>query len=198
MNSGAIFERVYDALKARILANDFRPGERLDPSRLGGELHTSPTPIRDALHLLRGEGLVETRLSDGFHTVVIDAPALQDLYGWNAELLLLAIRAWSPGADPIISAPAGYADATAMFFAEVGRRSRNAEHLRTIMSVNDRLHAVRLCEPAVLSDTDGEVAEMIAAFEQADRAALRRLITAFHRRRFRQAHELVRALYRQV
>src|SRR3546814_18453571 len=104
MNSGATFERVYDALKGRILGNEFRPGERLDPARLGSELHSSPTPIRDALHLLMGEGLVDTRLGSGFHVVMIDAPALQDLYSWNPEVLLLSVRSWSPTAPPAAAA----------------------------------------------------------------------------------------------
>lgn len=194
MNSGATFERVYDALKGRILANEFRPGERLDPSRLGDELHSSPTPIRDALYLLTGEGLVDTRLGDGFHVAMIDAPSLQDLYAWNADVLLLTIRAW-PG-DTTHTPPMESADATAAFFAEVARRSNNAEHPRAILSVNDRLHAVRLCEPSVFSDIKEELGAMLTAFEHDDRAALRRLITVFHRRRCRQAHDVIRALYR--
>src|SRR3546814_12132749 len=100
MNSGATFERVYDALKGRILGNEFRPGERLDPARLGRELHSSPTPIRDALHLLMGEGLADPRLGDGFHVVIIDAPALQDRYSLKTAAVLLALRTSLSPASP--------------------------------------------------------------------------------------------------
>src|SRR5690606_19908960 len=94
MNSGATAERVHEVLKARIMGREFRPGDRLDPAVLAAPLSASVTPVRDALHLLTGEGLVETRTSGGFHVPALDEPALKDLYGWSAELLALAIRAW--------------------------------------------------------------------------------------------------------
>lgn len=196
MNSGPTFERIYDALKDRILASDFRPGERLDPAKLGSELNSSVTPVRDALHLLTGEGLVQTRPSDGFHAVVIDAPALEDLYDWNAEILFLAIRRWLDRAPaPPLKEKTGIEDA-AMLFLAVARRSGNAEHGRAITSLSDRLHAVRSREHLLIPDAADELARMQDCFERGDRAGLRQAIQAYHRRRHRLAHDLVRALYR--
>ena len=94
MNSGATAERVHEALKARIMGREFRPGDRLDPAILAVPLASSVTPVRDALHLLTGEDLVETRTGDGFHVPALDEPALKDLYDWSAELVALAIHAW--------------------------------------------------------------------------------------------------------
>lgn len=198
MNSGPTFERVYDALKGRILGNEFRPGERLDPARLGSELHSSPTPIRDALHLLTGEGLVDTRLGDGFHVVMIDAPALQDLYFWNTEVLLVAVRSWLPSATPGAATSAAEIAEIPALFAEIARRSENGEHLRAVMSLNDRLHSARLCEPLILPGIEDEFASMCTLMDDDDRSGLRRAIVGYHRPRHRLAHELVRALYRQV
>ncbi|MGK4455738.1 GntR family transcriptional regulator, partial [Klebsiella pneumoniae] len=59
MNSGPTAERVHEALKRRIMGREFRPGDRLDPAVLAAPLSSSVTPVRDALHLLTGEGLVE-------------------------------------------------------------------------------------------------------------------------------------------
>ena len=67
MNSGPTSERVYGALRERILANVFAPGARLDPAVLASELASSVTPVRDALHLLAGEQLVEVRPGDLIH-----------------------------------------------------------------------------------------------------------------------------------
>src|SRR3546814_5703166 len=79
MNSGHTAERVYDAIKQRIMAHEFRPGDRLDPAVLAELLASSVTPVRHALHMLAGEGLVEARTSGGFHLPSIDEPGLEDL-----------------------------------------------------------------------------------------------------------------------
>lgn len=204
MNSGATSERVYDALKRRVLERAFRPGERLDPARLGEELHSSVTPVRDVLHILTGERLVETRPSNGFHMPSLDAPALQDLYQWNAQILLLAISAGSArGTDSQVAsqrapvaAPVAAGVAVAGLFARIARSSANEEHRRAVASASDRLHAVRLAEPLVFDDIDTELAVLANAFAKAEAAALRRAVTAYHRRRRRQAPAIVRALYR--
>lgn len=53
-------ERVYGQLKEAILSGVLLPGERLDEAELRGWLGVSGTPIRQALHTLSLEGLVET------------------------------------------------------------------------------------------------------------------------------------------
>lgn len=201
MNAGATSERVYEALKQRILVHGFRPGERLDPAKLGDDLHSSVTPVRDALHLLTGEGLVETRLSGGFHIAAMDAPSLQDLYEWNAQILVLAVRSWPPKDPPFAAEADGRAlsgaTAAASFFLRVAARSMNVEHRRAVLSANDRLNAARLCEALVIPDGEREIATMRPLLARGDKAGLRREIAAYHRRRHRAAHALVRALYRQ-
>lgn len=201
MNAGATAERVYDALKRQICGGAFRPGDRLDAATLADSLHSSVTPVRDALHLLTGEGLVEARANEGFHLPPLDAPALQDLYSWNAELLDLATRSWSAEPGDLSAALAAQdavtvAAATASLFAAVGRRSGNFEHRRAIGSANDRLHAVRLAEFALLDDVGDELAAISAAMS-GSAAAMRKLIGGYHRRRRRAAANVVRTLYRR-
>ena len=199
MNSGATAERVYDALKQRILDNSLRPGERLDPARLGALLHSSATPVRDALHILTGERLVETRVSDGFHVPAIDAPALQDLYAWNAEILLLAVRNGRP-ALPVSPSPGGdgpaMASATAALFAAMASGSTNVEHHRAVASLNDRLQAARLAEGPLMPDGQAELAGLAGALNGGDLVQLRRLVARYHHRRIQRAADIVRALYR--
>ncbi|CAN5136197.1 GntR family transcriptional regulator [soil metagenome] len=202
MNSGATSERVYDALKRRIMTNAFRPGDRLDPSVLAETLASSVTPIRDALHLLTGEGLVETRTSDGFHLPRVDAPALQDLYGWNAEVLGLALR--KPASKPTAGGASTVspdntgdaADRAATIFTTVAHRSGNIEHRRAIASVNDRLHAARRVEHLVLDGVDHELTRLKAALAAGIVGEMLREIGRYHRRRHRSAAEIARTLYR--
>jgi DNA-binding GntR family transcriptional regulator len=200
MNSGATAERVHEVLKARIMGREFRPGDRLDPAMLAAPLAASVTPVRDALHLLTGEGLVETRTSGGFHVPALDEPALKDLYDWSAELLAIAIRAWShpmagaalpdgPGEEPI-------AVRTGEVFLAIARGSPNGEHAHAVDRLNARLHAVRSVEPHVLDGVDAELAAIARAAMEGERDLLRRLTASYHRRRRRAAAEVVRAVYR--
>lgn len=200
MNSGPTAERIHDALKRRIMGREFRPGDRLDPAVLAAPLASSVTPVRDALHLLTGEGLVETRTSGGFHIPALDEPALKDLYDWSAELLALAIRAWPHSVGSAMPVPGEgdrpIADRVGVLFLAIARRSANAEHARAIDQLNARLHAARTVEPHVLDKTEEELAAILSAAASEERDLLRRLSLSYHRRRRRAAADIVRAVYR--
>lgn len=197
MNGGPMAERVYDTLRRRILENAFRPGERLDPAELADALASSVTPVRDALHRLVGEALVDTRAGGGFHRPLVDEPGLADLYRWNAELLLTALRHARNGIRLPRAAPAvDPADRVQRLFTAIAAGSPNAELGRAIRSAGARLHAPRRVEPAVLGEVASEIDALEAAAGNDDAPALRRLIQAYHRRRSRSAAAIVRALYR--
>jgi len=55
-----ISDQVYDFLKDKILSQKYPPGGRLRIDQLREKLGVSPTPIKDALNKLAGEGLVES------------------------------------------------------------------------------------------------------------------------------------------
>lgn len=202
MNSGATAERVYDAVKRRVLTGAYRPGERIEVAALAEALDSSNTPVRDALHLMVGERLVETRAGDGFHLRHLDVALLHDLYAWNAQVLLLSLRglasrhAERPATvDPKSDDPG---DVTGEQFAAVARRGGNIEHLREIQSINDRLHAARLADSKVIADWHDEIRAIAAKIEANDVAALRHLIISYHRRRQRLAIEILRELYQSA
>jgi GntR family transcriptional regulator, rspAB operon transcriptional repressor len=56
----SIREKVYRVIRDDILNNRFMPGERLVETKLARQIHTSRTPIREALHVLEREGLLES------------------------------------------------------------------------------------------------------------------------------------------
>jgi DNA-binding GntR family transcriptional regulator len=55
-----IRQKVYDFLRNEILSNRIAGGERLVEGRLARQINVSRTPIREALHILEMEGLVES------------------------------------------------------------------------------------------------------------------------------------------
>ena len=91
MTAPGTFDRVYAALKQRLRSGDYRPGDRLEPAALSEELNASVTPIRDALHRLTGERLVEAPRHEGFRVPMLTETMLRHLYAWHQDLLLLAI-----------------------------------------------------------------------------------------------------------
>jgi DNA-binding transcriptional MocR family regulator len=201
MNSGATSERVFDGIKRQILSRVFHPGQRLDPALLAQAHTSSITPVRDALHLLTGLGLVKTGLGEGFHVPHIDEPALKDLYAWTLEVLLLAIRSWYRGPTPSFDvggddARGDPASMMAALCVAIARRSSNAEHLHTIQALNDRLQPLRIIEIMVIEPVAGELETLDAAFVAHDGPSLRSLLVRYHRRRSRKAAEIVRAHYR--
>jgi GntR family transcriptional regulator, rspAB operon transcriptional repressor len=56
----SIRKKVFTAIREYILDGSFPPGERLVESRIAEQIKTSRTPVREALHLLESEGLLES------------------------------------------------------------------------------------------------------------------------------------------
>lgn len=196
--AGVTAERVYEALKDHVLRGAFRPGAKLDPAVLAEQLNSSVTPVRAGLNMLVGEGLVETGTGEGFHVPLLDEPALKDRYAWNAEILGVVLRRAGDRAPaaPVFTNADSPAARVAGLFLDIARRSPNQEHARAISLMNDRLHAIRVAESAVLADIDGELDGMAKAVEQVDPPLLRPMVSRYHRRRIRSAAAILRKLYR--
>lgn len=78
--------RVYADLRAAILSGEYGPGERLRAEALATRFGTSRTPVREALALLEGDGLVELEPRRGAVVRTWDADDLIDLYEVRAVL----------------------------------------------------------------------------------------------------------------
>jgi DNA-binding FadR family transcriptional regulator len=197
MSPGVTFERVYFALKERLGSGNHAAGEQLEPAALASDLNSSITPVRDALHRLVGEGLVEAPRSDGFRTPFLTEAGLRHLYSWNAALLDLAARG-PTGRPPDRADAQPEADPLARLeklFLAVAAAPGNPEHMAAVSRLNERLRPVRRIELALPGVTDGEVEAMTAFLAQGDRRSLRRSIAAYHRRRARLAAEIVERLH---
>ncbi len=52
-------EHTYQAIKSSILQNKLLPGQHISIGELAGQLGISETPVREALAVLKGEGLID-------------------------------------------------------------------------------------------------------------------------------------------
>jgi DNA-binding GntR family transcriptional regulator len=73
-------EKTYEYLKTNILSGHFVPGERLAEEHLAEELGVSRTPVREALHKLEQEGLIEPLESRGFRVPQDSPEEIEDLF----------------------------------------------------------------------------------------------------------------------
>ncbi|MET0420459.1 MAG: GntR family transcriptional regulator [Acidimicrobiia bacterium] len=85
-------ERVFAELKARLLAGEFPLGRRLGEERLAAALDVSRTPVREALHRLHSEGLVQRDAEGGFRPSVPDVAGMRTLYEVRITLEVAALR----------------------------------------------------------------------------------------------------------
>lgn len=198
MSPGPTFERVYLALKTQLASARFAPGEHLDPSHLGDELGASITPVRDALHRLVGERLVEAPRNDGFRVPAPTEAQLRDLYGWNRELLEVALRRVAAARAATVSQLGGQEPECLMdvkgpagLFKAIAVASGNSEHEATIISLNDRLAALRVSEERLFKDWEAELDGLRRSHAEGDLRELRRAISSYHRRRQRSVPDLL-------
>jgi DNA-binding GntR family transcriptional regulator len=84
--AGTNAERVYENLRAAIIGGEYAPGSRLRAEALATRFGTSRTPVREALVLLEGDGLVEIEPRRGAVVRTFDPADLVDLYEVRAVL----------------------------------------------------------------------------------------------------------------
>jgi DNA-binding GntR family transcriptional regulator len=75
----SLTERVYECLRADILAGRFSPGQRLRPTDLAALNAVSLNVVREALNRLAGQRLVQASPQQGFSVVQVSAFDLYDL-----------------------------------------------------------------------------------------------------------------------
>lgn len=191
------FERVYAAIKEQLRRGLYRPGDRLEPALLSEQHNASVTPVRDALHRLTGERLVEAPRHEGFRVPVLTEGTLRHLYAWHRDLLFLAIL----NRRPALVLEAGAIETredcerqNAVFLALV-RMTGNPEHVLTFETLAERLEPVQRLAALALDAIEQETDDILAALKANDRRGLRRALVRHHRRRMQIAPELIERLY---
>ena len=81
IEASSVADRVYAALRERILSGDIPHHARLHQEQLSGELGVSRTPLREALGRLAADGLVELLPQRGARVADISAADMETSYG---------------------------------------------------------------------------------------------------------------------
>ena len=201
MTPPGTFDRVYAAIRQRLREGLYRPGDRLEPAQLSDELNASVTPVRDALHRLTGERLVEAPRHEGFRMPMMTETILRQLYAWHLDLLLLALlkrRAIELADQELVNDPSasisGRRERLNELFLALARSAGNPEHVFALRTLSERLEPAQRIEDAFLDGTQAETEEIVRAIRANDRRTLRRNLLQYHRRRERIVPQLIAAL----
>ncbi len=134
---GTSAERVYEDLRGAIIGGEFPPGERLRTEALAERFGTSRTPVREALMLLEGDGLVEIEPRRGAVVRAFDSNDLVDLYEVRA---ILEARAAFAAASRITPDELAALDAACDRAEALSGSSRRT--VETLMATNEEFHGI--------------------------------------------------------
>ena len=189
-NTGDMTEKpntdVYARIKTKATGFGIRPGERINEGALARELGVSRTPVREALNRLVAEQLIEFRPGTGFFCRPLDPGEMFNLYEMRNIVETAAIRlATLRATDSDILAFIEDTEATGMtisgltiaqaverdeaFHIEIARLSGNAELLRTLKGINDRIRFIRWVRIGQrIKASKGEHRAILAALQARD------------------------------
>jgi DNA-binding GntR family transcriptional regulator len=93
-------EYVYRRVRDAILDGELAPGQTMSQVVLAEELGVSRTPLREALRMLQGEGLVEARPNRRVRVAPISTGDLEELYAVRVALETQALKLAVPRMTP--------------------------------------------------------------------------------------------------
>lgn len=88
----SLHDFVVSKIRDMIVDGDLKPGTCIDEMRLAAELDVSRSPVREALKVLRSEGIVEFRARQGARVIQQTPKSIRDLYEVLANLEAAAIQ----------------------------------------------------------------------------------------------------------
>ena len=157
-----------DAMRQFTREGRFKPGGALVVTELAAEIGLSPTPVREALACLAGEGLIERQRGKGYFYPVLSAAEIIDLYELQHAYLHAALTVHYRGALSLqraaaaISGAGGVAGLFDAIVEQTGNGAFAAAHARVAarLETATQIESFLLCE-----DAGGE--EMVAAAAEA-------------------------------
>ena len=195
-------ERTYQSLKRDIVTGVHRPGVLLNLQRLADEFGTSVSPVRDALHRLVGDRLLELHPGGGFRCPIPTVEQLHDLYQWHDLLIRQALRSPLTGDQKSRIAALGISDGTPETLAQLasdlfrllGSAARSVEFSHAIDSASDRLSIARMHEPDVMRHVVREIESILLVAVNGSLATIRHAVWEYHRRRLRRVPRIASAI----
>ena len=161
MTKRSSVDRIYNDLKNMASYFVIKPDEKLNEVRMAEQLGASRTPLREALNRLVSEGFLTFSKGRGFSCRPLNAIQILDLYqareAVECKMVELACRRSTPKEfDKIRASLAGsenhyqesskatdLVDIDESFHLAIAELSQNAELIRILKNLNDRIRFIR-------------------------------------------------------
>jgi len=182
---------IYERIKAMVTTFALPPGERINEVELARQLGVSRTPVREALARVAAEGFLTATPLRGFSVRALDAQHILELYEYRATVELGVIRlVCQRASDAELAALLAMAeqgrdrpetDSQAItllwrdeeFHERLAQLSGNAEFVRSVRSVNERIRFARWLDlRARRHDTRQDHPEIVRALQTRDVSAV--------------------------
>lgn len=176
------------------LAEDgrFGPGQPIVVTELAAEVGLSPTPVREALACLSGQGLIERRKGRGYFYPALGPAEMIDLFELQLAYLHAALTLYPRGLTPLRKAAARVdpLDGPQALFDGIISQSANDALILAHQRVVDRLKTVLGAERRHEREEGATVRAMTDAIGQGRIGDLLGLLETYHEARCARAHAL--------
>lgn len=85
-------KEVYDIIKEKILSCEYEPGQLVSEKEIVEELKTSRTPVREALNILNGQGLLKIIPKKGVQIAPLSIKRIKEIYDIRMMLEPFAVK----------------------------------------------------------------------------------------------------------
>jgi len=186
------YGRALGALRTRLRSGVFAPGAPLPIAELARDLDLSPTPVREALARLAGEGLVEDRRGRGYFNWRLDVIDLVELVELHGVHVATAVRGAMARGRPARQEETGARDLLVGFGAEAfvaaseavfaGIARSGGSHALAVSQgqVAGRLAVARRLEPEFLAGAAEELQQLERFCETGAWADVARAADRYH------------------
>jgi DNA-binding GntR family transcriptional regulator len=206
-----INERTYELLLARIVSQEFAPGQRLQVDEIATALGVSRTPVNYALTRLALEGLVLVQPRKGTFVADVTAEGIEDLFDVRLMIELHAAELAVTRAtdsdiaemEELVTSLEGFVDGDhyndyetfldldSEFHVRILRMAGNALLLKLYRDINLHVQVVRAYQKAPgaatgASESHAEHAAIVAALKARDLGSLRQAVTVHIQNREKQ------------
>jgi DNA-binding GntR family transcriptional regulator len=195
----------------------FRPGERINEVDLARQLNVSRTPLREALNRLATEGFLTATPNRGFFARPLDTKVVFDLYEFRRCLEVASARlACERATDVQLDELEAFVrasrdekeDAQAIkllrldeeFHERVANLTGNEEILRSLRSINARIHFIRWIDMqnGRRTHTQAEHLRIVRALKARNAEEASGLMQDHISRRLDQIVEVIRAGFAEI
>lgn len=92
MAAGTSTKEVYDIIKEKILSCEYEPGQLVSEKEIVEELEISRTPVREALNILNGRGLLKIIPKKGVQIAPLSIKRIKEIYDVRMLLEPFAVK----------------------------------------------------------------------------------------------------------